>query len=151
MDELTSITLDLMKRAPVAYLATVDADGLPQVRAVENLRCTKKFPHPSEMISRLEEDPLISYLSINTSSNKLRQVGINPVVALYYCVPDEYKGVMLRGKAEVLDDLEFKKTIWVKGWEQYYPKGYDDQDFTILMIKPAWVKAWYEGIHEKRL
>jgi len=151
MDELTSITLDLMKRAPVAYMATVDGDGLPQVRAVENLRSPEKFPHPSEVISKLDENPMISYLSINTSSNKLRQVEINPVVALYYCVPEEYKGVMLRGKAEVLDDLEFKTAIWVKGWERYYPKGYTDPDFTILRIKPDWVKVWYKGIHEMRV
>ncbi len=151
MDELTSFTIDLMKRAPVAYMATVDGDGLPQVRAVENFRCSDKFPHTSEVISKLEDDPLTSYLSINTSSNKLRQVENNPVVALYYCVPLEYKGVMLRGNAEVLDDLEFKKTIWVKGWERYYPQGYSDPDFTILKIKPDWVKTWYSGIHEMRV
>ena len=151
MDELTSLTIDLMKRAPVAYMATVDGDGLPQVRAVENFRRSDKFPHPSEVISKLEDDPLTSYLSINTSSNKLRQVENNPVVALYYCVPLEYKGVMLRGNAEVLDDLEFKKTIWVKGWERYYTQGYSDPDFTILKIKPDWVKIWYSGIHEMRV
>ena len=151
MDELTSFTIDLMKRAPVAYMATSDGDGLPQVRAVENFRCSNKFPHPSEVISKLEDDPLTSYLSINTSSNKLRQVENNPVVALYYCVPLEYKGVMLRGNAEVLDDLEFKKTIWVKGWERYYPQGYSDPDFTILKIKPGWIKTWYSGIHEMRV
>jgi len=84
MDESMSITLDLMKRAPVAYMATVDGDGLSQVRAVENLGSPENFPHPSEVISKLEENPMTSYLSINTSSSKLRQVEINPVVALYY-------------------------------------------------------------------
>ena len=97
MDDLREFTVDLMNRAPVGYLATVDGDGFPQVRAVENLRCSKKFPHPSKVIKEHEEDPLVSYLSINTSSQKLRQVEGNPVVALYYCMPDEYRGVMLRG------------------------------------------------------
>ena len=76
---------------------------------------------------------------------------ITPVVAMYYCVPEEYKGVMLRGKAEIIDDLEFKKAIWVKGWARYYHKGYSDPDFTILRIKPYWVKVWYKGIHEMRV
>ena len=151
MDELTSFTIDLMKRAPVAYMATVDGDGFPQIRAVENFRCPDKFPHPSKVLLEYEQDPLTSYLSINTSSSKLRQVENNPVVALYYCVPLEYRGVMLRGYAEVFDDLEFKKIIWVKGWEGYYPRGYSDPDFTILRIKPEWVKTWYSGIHEMRV
>lgn len=151
MDDLHVFTLDLMKRAPVAFMATLDTEGLPQVRAVENFRCPEKFPHPAKVLIEHEADPLVSYLSINTSSKKLKQVENNPVIALYYSLPDEYKGVMLRGKAEVLDDLEFKKKLWVHGWERYYPKGYEDPDFTLLKVKPDWIKAWYRGIHEMRL
>ena len=151
MEDLYTFTFDLMKRAPVAFMATVDTDGLPQVRAVENLRCPEKFSHPSKVLLEVEDDSHVSYLSINTSSQKLRQVEQNPVIALYYCMPDEYKGVMLRGKAEVLDDLEFKKKLWVEGWKRYYPKGYSDPDFTLLKVKPVWVKAWYRGIHEMRV
>jgi general stress protein 26 len=151
MDDLHAFTIDLMNRAPVIFMATVDIEGLPQVRAVENLRCIKKFPHPAKVLLEHEDDSLISYLSINTSSKKLRQVKNNPVIALYYSIPDEYKGVMLRGKAEILDDQEFKKKLWVEGWEKYYPKGHDDPDFTILKVRPNWVKAWYRGIHEMKV
>ena len=149
MEDLTEFTIDLMKRAPVSYMATVDADGLPQVRAMENLRCEEKFPHPSKVLS--DYDPLTSYISTNTSSKKLKQLVKNPVIALYYCVPKEYKGVMIRGKAEVLDDLDFKKSIWMDSWTMYYPKGVSDPDFTILVVKPEWMKAWYRGIHEMKV
>lgn len=151
MEDLTQFTIDLMNRAPVAYMSTVDEEGLPQVRAVENFRCLKKFPKQAEVLSDYEADPLTSYLSINTSSQKLRQVENNPVVALYYSVPEEYRGVMLRGKAVVHTDLDLKKRLWMSDWTRYYPLGPNDPDFTLLRVKPDWVKSWYRGVHEMRV
>ena len=102
-------------------------------------------------MSDYEVDPLTSYLSINTFSRKLRQVENNPVVALYYSVPEEYRGVMLRGNAVVHDNLDLKKRLWMNSWTRYYPKGISDPDFTLLKVKPDWVKSWYRGVHEMRV
>jgi len=151
MEDLKQFTIDLMNRAPVAYMSTVDVEGLPQVRAVENFRCVKKFPQQAAVLSDYENDPLTSYLSINTSSRKLRQVENNPVVALYYSVPEDYRGVMLRGKAVVHTDLDLKKRLWMDSWTRYYPLGAGDPDFTLLKVKPDWVKSWYRGVHEMRV
>lgn len=41
-----------------------------QVRAMENLRYSKKFPRPAKVIAENEPDPLVSYISTNTSSMK---------------------------------------------------------------------------------
>jgi general stress protein 26 len=141
---LAEVAEELMSRALVFYMATVDENGFPQVRAMENFRCSMKFPHPARVIAENEPDPLVSIISTNTSSEKFRQLKANPTVALYYCVPEEYKGVMHQGKAEVLDDTEFKKKLWVEGWEVYYPQGYVDPDFTLLRVKPTLLKAWYD-------
>jgi len=104
---------------------------------------------PEMLVDRVDEaDPLTTYLSINTSSKKLRQVKNNPVVALYYSVPDEYRGVMLRGKAVIHTDFELKQKLWVDDWTSYYPRGVRDPDFTLLMVRPDWVKSWYRGVHE---
>lgn len=140
---LAEVAEELMGRTLVFYMATVDEHGVPHVRAMENLRCSEKFPHPAKVIAENEADPLVSYISTNTSSVKIRQLKSNPSVALYYCVPEEYKGVMRQGKAEVLGDTEFKKKLWVEGWEKYYPQGYTDPDFTLLRLKPTCLKAWY--------
>jgi general stress protein 26 len=141
---LAEVAEELMGRTLVFYMATVDEHGFPQVRAMENLRCSKKFPHPARVIAENEPDPLVSIISTNTSSEKFRQLKANPTVALYYCVPEEYKGVMHQGKAEAVDDTEFKKKLWVEGWEVYYPQGYADPDFTLLRVKPTLLKAWYD-------
>ncbi len=149
-NSIAEVAEELMGRALVFYMATVDEHGFPQVRAMENLRCSKKFPHPAKVIAENEPDPLVSIISTNTSSEKFRQLKDNPTVALYYCAPEEYKGVMHQGKAEALDDMEFKKKLWVEGWEVYYPKGYADPDFTLLRLKPTLLKAWYDSkIHQQ--
>jgi general stress protein 26 len=148
MDDLKEFTVDLMKKTPVLYLATVDHDGLPQVRAMENLRCVEKFPHPAKVISENELDPLTTYISTNTNSKKIKQKLVGAKVALYYCLPGEYKGVMIRGEAELYNDLEFKNKLWMDYWTMYYPEGVSDPDFTLIKVKPEWIKAWYKGIHE---
>lgn len=43
----------------------------------------------------------------------------------------------------MLGGTEFKKKLWVEGWEKYYPQGYTDPDFTLLRLKPTCLKAWY--------
>lgn len=151
MDDLREFTIDLMRRAPVFYLATVDGEGLPQVRAMENLKCEKKFPQQSKVFSEHEDDPLVSYISTNTSSAKINQLDSDTIVALYYCMPDEYRGVMIRGKVEVCEGYELKKKTWLDSLVQYYPKGYTDPDYTLMKVKPDWIKAWYSGVHEIRV
>ena len=38
-EEIIQTGLELIKSSKVAYLTTVDKDGLPQTRAVFNLKC----------------------------------------------------------------------------------------------------------------
>ena len=145
MKEITieDIALDLIIKAPVVYLATINENNEPEIRAVENLRCKKKFPHESAILEKYEKNPLVNYISTNTSSDKINHIEKNKSVAMYYCSPSEYKGIMMKGPIEVLDNLELKKDIWKEGCERYYPKGYTDPDFTLLRLEPTYLKSWY--------
>ena len=67
---LAEVAEELMGRTLVFYMATADEHGFPYVRAMENLRCSKKFLHPAKVIAENEPDPLVSYISTNTSSMK---------------------------------------------------------------------------------
>ncbi|MCG3226211.1 MAG: pyridoxamine 5'-phosphate oxidase family protein [Candidatus Heimdallarchaeota archaeon] len=139
------VTKELMEKTYAAYLSTIDKNGFPYIRAVFNLRCKEKFPHPAKVISEYDEDPYTVYISTNTSSIKVNQIEKNGKVAIYFALPNDVKGVMLQGEAEVLDDIEFKKDIWMENWTVYYPQGYTDPDFTILKIKPKLLKGWFRG------
>lgn len=148
MDIKTKELLDeLLEKAFYLEIATIDENGFPQIRAVFNLRCKEHFPHPSKIIGEYDSEPYNVYISTNTSSTKVKHILENNKVALYFNIskPGYIKGVMLQGDAEILEDMEFKRKIWVEDWKIYYPKGYDDPDFTILKIKPNLLRGWYKG------
>ena len=139
------VTKELMEKAYAGYLSSIDENGFPYIRAVFNLRCVERFPHPAKIIAEYDEDPYTVYISTNTSSVKVKQITKNNKVAMYFALPNDVKGVMIQGEAKILDDIDFKKSIWMENWTVYYPKGYDDPDFTIIKIQPKLLKGWFRG------
>jgi len=147
-EEIKEVAKELMKKAQPAYLATIDGNGLPQIRAVENIRNPEKFPHEAKTLQEYDNN-IIPYISTNTSSEKIKQILENNSVAMYFCSPDEYKGIMLQGIIEIVNDPDLKKRIWHDGLLGYYSKGHTDPDFTLLRMRPKFLKAWYKtGKHE---
>ena len=132
-----------MYNTPAVYLATINENNEPEIRAVENLRCKEKFPHEASILEKHEKDPLVNYISTNTSSNKIKHIKENSSISMYYCKPEEHKGIMLKGKVEIIDDMDLKKEIWREECIRYYPKGYTDPDFTLLKLKPVFLKSWF--------
>ena len=139
--EIRQFSLDLMETAEVAYVTTIGRDGFPQTRAMFNLRNKAQFPALAELFASHGQELLI-YLSTNTSSTKMDEIRGNPAVSLYFCRPAENFGLMLGGTVEVVDDAALKKRIWQDGWEQYYPSGPEDPDYTVLRLSPAFAKGW---------
>ena len=149
-DEIKKLLDELIEKPTSAFLATVDESGFPSIRAVFNLRNKERFAHPAKIIDEYEEDPYTVYISTNTSSVKMKHILNDSRIALYFSLPDEGKGIMLQGEAEVIEDMEFKKKLWMDNWTMYYPQGYDDPDFTMLKIKPKILRGWYRGKHEHK-
>ena len=85
------------------------------------------------------------YLSTSLASDKVREVRANPAVALYYCDAENFHGVMLSGRAEVLDDPELKLALWSPDWSIYWPGGASDPDYVILRIAASDVSGWWSG------
>ncbi len=141
---MKEIALELFKKAQPAYLATIDENGLPQIRAVENIRNPEKFPHDAKILLEYDND-ITPYISTNTSSKKIEQILENNSAAMYFCSPDEYKGIMLQGNIEIVNDPDLKKRIWQDSMLRYYPKGHTDPDFTILRLRPKYLKSWYKS------
>jgi general stress protein 26 len=146
MDELRArkLSLDLISNAPAVYFSTIDARGYPQTRALLNLRNPGQFPNLVDIFSDHDGD-LLAYFSTNTSSSKSSQLRSNPRVAVYYCLPEQWRGLMLGGEVEFIDDIELKKKVYQEGWEQYFPEGPSDPDFTLLRLRPT-VAKYYQSL-----
>ncbi len=136
------LSLELMEIAEAAFFTTVDREGFPQTRAMLNLRNIASFPNLSGLFDKHRDDFLV-YFTTNTSSSKIGQIVKNPKVSVYYCKPDDWRGLMLGGTAEIVLDSDLKKEIWQEGWELYYPGGVDDPDYTILLLRPRVGKYYH--------
>ena len=136
--------LNLMKEAPVAYLTTIDRDGYPQTRAMLNLRNSENYPGLCEIFSGHTID-LRTLFTTNTSSDKVKHIQENQKVSVYYCLPEQWRSLMMGGNIEVVKDKALKRDIWQKSWTMYYPGGAEDPDYAILSLEPYTAK-YYENL-----
>ncbi len=141
--EAKRLSLEFIEIAEVAYLTTVDNDGFPETRAMFNLRRKKQFPKLHELFKKHQDDFMV-YFTTNTSSLKIGHIKKNPRVSVYYCKPDEWRGLMLGGEIEIVTEGGIKKELWQNGWEMYYPGGPDDPDYTVLRLSPIFAKYYHQ-------
>jgi general stress protein 26 len=69
----------------------------------------------------------------------------NPKAAVYYCDEKQYKGALFTGTIEVCTDHDTKLLLWREGFEMYYPKGVDDEDYCVLKFTADTVN-YYHGL-----
>jgi general stress protein 26 len=143
-EEMRKVCVELIETAEAAYLTTIGEDGYPHTRAMLNLRNRTQYPKQVHLFASHRNDLMI-YFSTNTSSGKLDQIRSNSKVCVYYCHPRQFRGLMLAGDIEIVDDSELRKALWNDGWERYYPSGPDDPDHTVLRLCPKLAQGWYES------
>jgi general stress protein 26 len=56
----------------------------------------------------------------------------NSKACIYFFDKRFFRGVMLKGTMEVLEDTKSKELIWQDGDTQYYPDGATDPDYCVL-------------------
>ena len=133
--------LDLMATSPSCQLTTIDVDGFPHTTAMNNLRCAKEYPSLTELYQG-QDNGFLLYLSTSMQSDKMARIRANPKVSVFFCVPDQFIGLMLGGQIEVITDQALKNQIWQKGWTMYYPNGPEGPEYGVIKLKPTIVKGW---------
>ena len=147
-EEVKKSGLKLIEESKAAYLTTIDPDGFPITRAMFNLRNKDQFPEFSEFFEN-QQNQFTIYISTNTSSSKVTHLDKNPKMCVYFCDAEDFKGFMLGGSVEIVDDKELKKTIWLDWWTRYYPEGVEDPDYTLLRLEPKNARYYHKLNHAK--
>jgi general stress protein 26 len=109
---------NLIDKQKICYLSSIDSDGFPNTKAMLKPRKRDGIKH--------------IYLSTNTSSMRVAQFRENPKACLYFSDNRFFRGVMLIGTVEVMEDREHKELIWERGDTMYYPQGVTDPDYCVL-------------------
>lgn len=109
---------NLIDKQGVAFISSLDEEGFPNTKAM--------------LPPRKRDGIRTFYFTTNTSSMRVRQFRINPKACIYFCDKRFFRGVMLKGTMEVLEDAVSKEMIWQDGDTMYYPKGVTDPDYCVL-------------------
>ena len=81
---------------------------------------------------------------------RVSQYREKPNASIYFCDRRFFRGVMLLGTMEVLEDAESKQLIWQEGDTMYYPQGVTDPDY--CMLKFTAVRGrYYSNFHSEDL
>lgn len=109
---------NLIDKQGVAFIGSVDESGFPNIKAMLS-------PRKRVGIRQI-------YFTTNTSSMRVSQYRRDPKACVYFCDRRFFRGVMLRGTMEVLEDSDSKEMIWQEGDTMYYPLGVTDPDYCVL-------------------
>ncbi len=63
---------------------------------------------------------------------RVSQYRENPKACIYFCDRRFFRGVMLKGSMEVLEDVSSKELLWRDDYTMYYPGGVSDPDYCVL-------------------
>ena len=109
---------NLIDKQTVALISSVDEQGFPNTKAM--------------LPPRVREGIRVFYFTTNTSSLRVSQYRENPRACIYFYDKRFFRGIMLKGTMEVLEDAEHKELIWREGDTLYYPVGVTDPDYCVL-------------------
>ena len=109
---------NLIDKQGVSFIGSIDADGFPNMKAM--------------LPPRKREGIKTFWFTTNTSSMRVAQYRKNPNACIYFMDKRFFRGVMLRGVMEVLEDVATKEMIWQDGDTTYYAGGVTDPDYCVL-------------------
>lgn len=135
-----NITLEMLE-------SLVDAQATAFMGSVDD----REFPNLKAMLApRRREGLRVFYFTTNTSSMRVAQYRRNPRAAVYFCDQAAFRGLMLRGQMEVLEDAASRRLIWREGDTLYYPLGVDDPDYCVLRLT-ACDGRYYSDFHSENI
>lgn len=125
---------NIIDKQDVAFIASISQDGYPNMKAM--------LP-PRKRVGIRE-----FYFTTNTSSMRVAQYRENPNACIYFCDKQSFKGVMLIGRMQILEDPASKEMIWQEGDTLYYPAGVTDPDYCVLKFS-AGSGRYYANFHSE--
>lgn len=125
---------NIIDKQGVSFISSIDENGFPNTKAM--------------LPPRKHDGIKIFYFTTNTSSMRVAQFRKNLHACIYFCDRRFFRGVMLKGHMEVLEDSEHKEMIWQPGDTMYYPGGVTDPDYCVLKFT-AESGRYYSNFHSE--
>ncbi|MCL2550109.1 MAG: pyridoxamine 5'-phosphate oxidase family protein [Methanimicrococcus sp.] len=125
---------NLIDKQSVSFISSVDDDGFPNTKA---------------MLAPCKREGIKSFFwHTNSPSLRIKHYRANPKACVYFYDKRFFRGVMLKGTMDVLDDDKIKKELWKDEYSIYYRDGRDGGDFIILRFT-AETGRYYSNFHSE--
>ena len=125
---------NLIDNQKVSLISSVDENGYPNTKA---------------MLPPVKREGIKTfYWHTNSPSMRIRHYRDNPKACIYFYDKRFFRGVMLKGTMEVVEDMNIKKEIWKDEFSIYYKDGMDGGDFIILRFT-AENGRYYSNFHSE--
>ncbi|MCL2320060.1 MAG: pyridoxamine 5'-phosphate oxidase family protein [Treponema sp.] len=109
---------NLIDKQGVSFISSVDENGFPNTKAMLP-------PAKREGIKTF-------YWHTNSPSMRIKHYRNNPKACIYFYDKRFFRGVMLKGTMEVLEDKKIKKELWKEDYNIYYKGGMNGGDYIII-------------------
>jgi general stress protein 26 len=120
-NELRTVIRDFFGTYNYASLITIDADGFPKGRMMENLPFG---------------DDLVCWFATGAQSDKVREIRVNPRASVVLYRPSDHSSVCLQGEATVVLDDTVRAEKWKDTWSAFWPAGPTDPGYALVKLVP---------------
>lgn len=94
------------------------------------------------MIAEVDDSGEVWFVTPN-KSDKLDEIAADPTAVV--TGQDSRCYVSLSGTLDVIHDPERAKALYGPDWARWLPEGYDENELTILRLRPGLGEVWREG------
>lgn len=123
---------ELIKDVDTAMLTTVTEEGL-----VSRPMKTQEVEFDGDLLFFTKKD-----------TNKYKEIFHNQDCNVAYAGKSY---VSVRGRAEIIEDLDMKKELWNKAYEKIMQTSYDDPSVVLIKVKAEAAEYWETGNFTKKI
>lgn len=120
-EQLRKKMLDFAKSYEYSNLITIDAEGFPKGRMMENIPV---------------DDTLTFFFATFANSDKVTEITQNNRASIFLYRPSDHNSMSVQGIAEIVTDDAVRKEKWKEKWTVFWKEGPSDPLYTLIKITP---------------
>ena len=135
-EELKKTILDFAASYPYSNLITIDSQGFPKSRMMENT---------------VLDDDLIFYFATFASSDKVAEIKAQSRVNVFLYRPEDHSSISVTGEADIVTDDDVRKARWQDKWSGFWKEGPSDPEYALVRVAPKKVVYLDYAAHQKEV
>lgn len=131
-NELIKKAEELMRKAEVTALSSIDENGYPRTVTMSNLK---------------PEGITTAWFATGTNSIKTENYKKNSKASL--CFTLDGNNVTLIGDMLIIEDMSIKKELWADWFINHFPLGVTDPNYCVLKFQSKYIQAYIDNDFEE--